>query len=59
MKEINIYITEKLKINKDCIPTNFDEMNKDAFDQIKVYFDNWEDIRYEIKYNTIYKNAII
>ena len=56
MKEINIYITEKLKINKDCIPTNFDEMNKDAFDQIKVYFDNWEDIRYEIKYNTIYKN---
>lgn len=59
MKEINVYITEKLKINKDCIPDNFDEMNEDAFDQIKVYFDNREDIKYEIKYNTIYKNYVM
>ena len=48
MKEINVYITEKLKINKDCIPDNFDEMNEDAFDQIKVYFDNWEDMKLNI-----------
>ena len=36
MKKLNTYITEKLKINKDSKADNFDEMNEDAFNQIKT-----------------------
>ena len=59
MKQLNIYIIEKLKINKDSKIDNFDEMNEDAFNQIKTYFNNWEDITYKVNYNTVFNNYVM
>jgi len=61
MQQLNIYITEKLKLNKSskAEDEDFDKMNKDAFEQIKTYFNNWDDITYEIRYNKIFENYVM
>jgi len=61
MQQLNIYITEKLKLNKSskAEDEDFDKMNKDAFEQIKTYFNNWDDITYEIRYNQIFENYVM
>lgn len=61
MQQLNIYITEKLKLNKNskAEDADFDKMNEDAFEQIKTYFNNWDDITYEIRYNQIYENYVM
>lgn len=61
MQLLNIYIAEKLKLNKNsnAEDEDFDKMNEDAFEQIKTYFNNWEDITYEVHYNTVFKNYVM
>ncbi len=61
MQQLNIYITEKLKLNKNsnAEDEDFDKMNEDAFEQIKTYFNNWDDITYEIRYNQIFENYVM
>ncbi len=61
MININLYITEKLKLNKNsnAEDEDFDKMNEDAFEQIKTYFNNWEDITYKVNYNTVFKNYVM
>ncbi len=61
MQQLNIYITEKLKLNKNskAEDADFDKMNEDAFEQIKTYFNNWDDITYEIRYNQIFENYVM
>lgn len=61
MQLLNIYIAEKLKLNKNsnAEDEDFDKMNEDAFEQIKTYFNNWEDITYEVRYNKLYHNYIM
>ena len=61
MQQLNIYIAEKLKLNKNsnAEDEDFDKMNEDAFEQIKTYFNNWEDITYEVHYNTVFNNYVM
>ena len=61
MQQLNIYITEKLKLNKSskAEDEDFDKMNEDAFEQIKTYFNPGEDITYKVNYNTVFNNYVM
>lgn len=54
MININLYITEKLKLNKDTKDVSFDDYHKETYNLVKDFFtENNYDTRSDLKFNLI------